>query len=192
MQVWVRVSALRSDQNGRHLADDNFQCISRNENYLKKIFKSNFPEVNPKVMKRAFSPHNLQFLYPGHLFRWRRSTEIWAHMGNYIHNFKWVVHWNGNVVILMKFSSLAALEVVKMTTSSAASDENFVKMTTFSFQCNYSSIPNFGGVLVKPPLKLGYGWVIQSHPFIWMWLLVHAIIIELGWGSLKFCLLISP
>ena len=34
----------------------------------------------------------------------------------------------------MKFSSLAALKVVKMTTSSAASDENFVKMTTFSFQ----------------------------------------------------------
>ena len=29
----------------------------------------------------------------------------------------------------MKFLSLAALEVVKMTTSSAASDENFVKMT---------------------------------------------------------------
>ena len=44
-------------------------------------------------------------------------------------------YWNGNVFILMKFSSLAALKVVKMTTSSAASDENFVKMTTFSFQC---------------------------------------------------------
>ena len=35
----------------------------------------------------------------------------------------------------MKCSSLAALEVVKMTTSSAASDVNFVKMTTFLFQC---------------------------------------------------------
>ena len=44
-------------------------------------------------------------------------------------------HWNGKVFILMKCSSLAALEVVKMTTSSAASDENFVKMTTFLFQC---------------------------------------------------------
>ena len=44
------------------------------------------------------------------------------------------LHWNGNVFILMKFSSLAALKVVKMTTSSAASDEHFVKMTTFSFQ----------------------------------------------------------
>ena len=45
------------------------------------------------------------------------------------------VHRNGNVFILMKLSSLAALEVVKMTTSSAVSDENFVKMTTFLFQC---------------------------------------------------------
>ena len=34
---------------------------------------------------------------------------------------------NGIVFILMKFSSLAALEVVKMTISSAASDENFFK-----------------------------------------------------------------
>ena len=31
-------------------------------------------------------------------------------------------HWSGNVFILMKLSSLAPLEVVKMTTSSAASD----------------------------------------------------------------------
>ena len=46
-----------------------------------------------------------------------------------------VVHWNENVVILMKFSSLAALEVVIWATSGAASVENFVKMTTFSFQC---------------------------------------------------------
>ena len=42
------------------------------------------------------------------------------------------VHWNRNVFILMKFSSLDALEVVKMTTSSTASDENFIKKT-FSF-----------------------------------------------------------
>ena len=40
-----------------------------------------------------------------------------------------------NVVILTKFSSLAALEVVILTTFSAASDENFIKMKTFPFQC---------------------------------------------------------
>ena len=46
------------------------------------------------------------------------------------------LHWNKNVVILTKFSSLAALDVVILTTSSAASDEHFIKMKTFPFQCN--------------------------------------------------------
>ena len=46
-------------------------------------------------------------------------------------------HRNGNVIILMKFSSLAAPNVAKMTTFSAASDENFVKMTTFPFQWQF-------------------------------------------------------
>ena len=39
-------------------------------------------------------------------------------------------HWNGNV-ILMRFSSLAALKVVILTTFSAASDVNFIKMTFY-------------------------------------------------------------
>ena len=39
-----------------------------------------------------------------------------------------------NVIILMKFPSLAAKAVVKMTTFSAASDENFNKMMRFLFQ----------------------------------------------------------
>ena len=42
-----------------------------------------------------------------------------------IWNGAWIlnyIHWNRNVFILMKFSSLAALEVVILTTSSAASD----------------------------------------------------------------------
>ena len=43
-------------------------------------------------------------------------------------------HWYENIVILTKFSSLAALQVVILTTCDAASDENFVKMTTFPFQ----------------------------------------------------------
>ena len=38
------------------------------------------------------------------------------------------------VFILMKFSTLAALEVVILTTSPAANDENFIKMMTFSGQ----------------------------------------------------------
>ena len=72
------------------------------------------------------------------------------------------IQWNGNVLILMKFSSLAALDVVKMTTSSAANDENFFKMTTFSSLCtlilfpsttplNYSRFGYYG--VIKPTLR---------------------------------------
>ena len=43
----------------------------------------------------------------------------------------------------MKFSSLAALKVVILTTFSAASDEDFVKTTTFSFQWFTCTISNF-------------------------------------------------
>ena len=39
-------------------------------------------------------------------------------------------NWNVDVIIILTiFSSLAAPEVVKMTTSGAASDENIVKIT---------------------------------------------------------------
>ena len=38
-----------------------------------------------------------------------------------------------NDVILTKFSLLAAPEIVKMTTPGAASDEIFIKITTFVF-----------------------------------------------------------
>ena len=41
-------------------------------------------------------------------------------------------HWIGNFIILIK--SLTALEVVKMTTSSTASDGNFVTLKIFPFQ----------------------------------------------------------
>ena len=45
-----------------------------------------------------------------------------------------ILHWKGDDFILVKFSSLAALEVVRMTTSSATSGENFIKIKTFPFQ----------------------------------------------------------
>ena len=44
------------------------------------------------------------------------------------------IHWN-ETVILTKFSSLAALDIVILMTSSAANDESVIKMTTFPFQC---------------------------------------------------------
>ena len=46
------------------------------------------------------------------------------------------LHWKQKVVILTTFSSLVAPEVVRMTTSGAASDEKVVNMTTFWFQCS--------------------------------------------------------
>ena len=46
----------------------------------------------------------------------------------------WRHHGNENVFILMKLSSLTALEVVKMTTTSVASDENFIQMKALLFQ----------------------------------------------------------
>ena len=46
---------------------------------------------------------------------------------------RWKFHQNDNI-FTSEFSSLSALEVVKMTTSSSVSDENFIKMTTFLLQ----------------------------------------------------------
>ena len=40
---------------------------------------------------------------------------------------------------MSSFSSLPVLEVVKMTTSSAARDENFIKVETFAFQWKWTS-----------------------------------------------------
>ena len=45
------------------------------------------------------------------------------------------VHWNIYVIIFINFSLIDAPEVVKMTNSGASSDENFIKMMTFPFQC---------------------------------------------------------
>ena len=61
------------------------------------------------------------------IWQWKHLDIINFIVGN--------IHWNKNVVILTKFSSLAALKVVILTTSSAASDEHFIKMKTFPFQC---------------------------------------------------------
>ena len=44
------------------------------------------------------------------------------------------IHWNENIVIWTIFSLWAPPEVVKMTTSSAASEQNFIQMLSFLFQ----------------------------------------------------------
>ena len=45
------------------------------------------------------------------------------------------MQWNGNIAILMTFSSLATLEVAILTTCGAHNNESLVKMTTFPSQC---------------------------------------------------------
>ena len=52
-----------------------------------------------------------------------------------------VLHWNENVAILMKFLLLSALNVVKITTSGALTDEKVVKMT-YPFQCKQNTYLN--------------------------------------------------
>ena len=36
-------------------------------------------------------------------------------------------------------------------------------------------MPNFKCGLIKPPLRLGRGWVITSHCFVMMWLFIHTL-----------------
>ena len=55
---------------------------------------------------------------------------------NYIARDLW--HWHENAILLMKFLSLAALEVVILTTSSAASNENLIKMKMFPVSVDIS------------------------------------------------------
>ena len=45
-----------------------------------------------------------------------------------------LIHWNGNVAIWTKLSSLAAPEIIILTTSTAANHEDVVEIKTFSFQ----------------------------------------------------------
>ena len=75
-----------------------------------------------------------------------------------------LLHWNGNVIILTKFSSLAALKVVILTTFGAASDENFIKMMTFSFQCLSPNRP----ISLASPLLVGY-CCVAYHDDVMKW-----------------------
>ena len=80
-----------------------------------------FGNVLSKCTQKRLSFHSVVFVCK-HWF-------IYGHFNSYLY------HWNENVFILMKSSSLAVPKVVKMTTFGAASDETFIKMMTFSFQC---------------------------------------------------------
>ena len=81
---------------------------------------------------------------------------------------------NKNVVILTKFSSLAALEVVILATYGAASDENFIKMETFSFQCRGTNEQSYSW-----PWNI---WMIFFPKFLFlfpMWFIPNVIFFRL-------------
>ena len=63
-----------------------------------------------------------------------------------------------NVVTLIKFSSLAVREVVKLTTSCAAGDENFIKMSDISIPVILLQLHNLGWFWWA--ISMVYGWAI--------------------------------
>ena len=72
-------------------------------------------------------------------------------------------HWNGTVVILTKFSSLVEPNIAISTTSGAASDEDFVKMTIFPFQrSGAASVGNFVGLTFPFQCMNDVKWMNQS------------------------------
>ena len=67
---------------------------------------------------------------------------------------------------------MAALEVVKMTTSSAVSDENFIKMTTFPFQWSHEPLIILPVLVLKP-------FTSSRHQKPWFCLCIQTA--EMGW-----------
>ena len=81
------------------------------------------------------------------------------------------IHWNGNVVTLMQCSSLT-LKVVKMTTSSAATDENFTKMT-FPVQCSSLMMVRYGISFVS--FGVIYILLILLSWFMWYYVIIDHV-----------------
>ena len=108
-----------------------------------RLFKSNRNKI---YILRQFSNFTQCFMLSWFFFfvtttKYKKQT---VHPRNYTHVSRVLlfvadgyvsVHRNENVVVLTKFTTLAALEVVILTTSSAANVLNFVKLTPFPRQC---------------------------------------------------------
>ena len=100
-----------------------------------------------------------------------------------------ITHWNGNVIILTKFSPLAAPKVVKMTASSAVNDGYFIEMSCLGsysveegkkfVKMNILSLKMRRHTWVKRLLifyclhdgtrtKVGYVWYIHIESTLWL------------------------
>ena len=117
--IWDAVTLLWSNYNGPKYFDQNF--------YLRTIIIVNYGDEILKWIMYIFE----------------ESVHIHDNMMRHDQSIKNLhnSHWNGNAIILMKFSSLAATEVVKTTIFSEFSEENFIKMTTYPF--SFSVLSNY-------------------------------------------------
>ena len=115
-----------------------FQCqISPNRRHFVQLWSTerNLTSLAHFVMERCqvsdnfTNPASIYFLWKGSVMIWIR----WQLLPKQVHHRE-NNHWNENVVVLTKFSSLTAQEVVILTTFGAASDENYIKIKTFAFQ----------------------------------------------------------
>ena len=106
------------------------------------IFQICFPKGNSCIVVRAGSRYLMHLMAFWYIYFIQdvidRTCSVWILLQSWLKTKSWCQlclqwwhqTWNGNV-ILMNFSSMATLEVVILTTSSAATDENFINMMTF-------------------------------------------------------------
>ena len=128
--------------------------------FRKRQFQMNFRKMNITFLsvQLTFSvDDSVRTGVQSYLNQWRRSSLmyicvtrlslIWTtsnaycFWGSTLEPLIWPQHCYGNA-IFMKFSSLATLEVVKMTTSITTNDGYFVKMTTVPFLWTLGMVDN--------------------------------------------------
>ena len=87
-------------------------------------------------------------------------SSFWRNFHHWLHGK--LSFWQLSVQPVTKFSSLAAREVVILTTFGAASDEIFIKMKTFPFQCSSPAICIWSALTLRAVHSCVHIW-----PSIW-------------------------
>ena len=97
--------------------------LRKTQNILPKIHYFDMTLQTRKKYERFFHRNNEVIKRKKHFDSFRYTVE------------SSLIHWNENVIILTKFSSLAEMKVVKMTTFSASDDKKNYQNDKFPFQC---------------------------------------------------------
>ena len=106
---------------------------------------------------------------------------------NFFHWLTWSCfnikdHLYGNIVILTKFSTLAAPEVVILTTSSAVIDENFIRMTfLFQFITRIRLLWDFLIFMMGIPILVRWCLYYETAPSPLPWPCSFCINLDLDW-----------